>query len=145
MGRIVKNPPVRQGGGVPGAPSMENNDLTDEVVRFVTNRIDTVPHLEALLLLRDHAPRAWSESEIASRLYVPAAAARKILQDLQRSLLAAEAEGAWTFAADAALAASVDEVAKAYRTRLSSVAYLIHSKGSPAMREFSRAFKLKDG
>lgn len=49
-------------------------DLSDSnrnVDRFLLDQIDTVPHLEALLLLWKSRPKVWSADEMASALYWP--------------------------------------------------------------------------
>lgn len=122
---------------------MESGKLTEEVAAFIVECIDTVPHLEALLLLRERAPRAWTEAELAARLYLPSAQVRRIVQDLMRKgLVGMEGEG-FVFSVADSKAATVAAVAQAYRTQLARVASLVHGKASPAVREFSRAFKLK--
>jgi hypothetical protein len=130
---------------------MEQEDIPEDVIRFMIERIDTVPHLEALLLLWESAPGAWSAEDIAVRVYVPPARATQILQDLARQRVAApEAADAATAMERYRYEASWDEtgtmmrkVADTYRRHLVRVANLIHSKASPAVRDFARAFQFK--
>jgi len=61
-----------------------NADSPNEVDQFVLAHIDSVPHLESLLLLWNHRNVSWSAEDVAARLYVDPAKANKILQDLQR-------------------------------------------------------------
>ncbi len=119
-------------------------ELSDEVVRFIADYIDSVPQLEALLLLWDTAPRAWSVDELAGRIYVSPQATQDIASTLERRRLVRRDErGAYAFDPDAASAASMAEVAGTYRRRLAQVAGLIHSKASQGVLEFARAFRLK--
>ena len=61
-----------------------------QVDQFILERIDTVSHLEALLLLFNSRPKTWSTEEMAKSLYVRNDAASKILDNLlQRNLIAA--------------------------------------------------------
>jgi hypothetical protein len=55
-----------------------------EVFQFILDRIDSVPHLEALLLLWNSRPTKWSSKELVARLYVETEVARKLLVDLSR-------------------------------------------------------------
>jgi len=42
----------------------------EEVYRFILNQIDSVPQMEALVLVWESRPKKWEESEIVERLYV---------------------------------------------------------------------------
>lgn len=126
---------------------MEPGGISEEVGRFIVEKIDTVPHLEALLLLWESAPRSWSAEELAVRVYVPVERAHSILQDLTRLRLAkADSDsherhlydGSWDEAGE-----MMQKVGATYRRQLVRVANLIHSKASPAVREFARAFQFK--
>ena len=65
----------------------------DQVLRFVEQQIDSVPELEALLLLWQNRPTAWSVADIAKRLYITPDQAQVLLGDLSRKgLLAPLAE-----------------------------------------------------
>jgi predicted ArsR family transcriptional regulator len=124
-------------------------ELPEEIVRFILNRIDSVPHMEALLLLWETPEKAWTEAEIAARVYVSVDVARGILQDLVgRKLAAVRAESGAGYRYDPAwdpTGAEMAAVARTYRQQLVRVASLIHSKGSPALRDFARAFQFKGG
>ena len=63
---------------------MSNGEPGDEGLRFIFENIDTVPHLEALLLVWQNSADAWSAETLAARLYVSPAQARGILEDLRR-------------------------------------------------------------
>lgn len=58
--------------------------LPAHVLRFLADQIESVPHLEALLLLWQSPERGWSLEEIATRVYVPRDAAAHLLADLAR-------------------------------------------------------------
>jgi hypothetical protein len=129
---------------------MEPGDIPEEVSRFIIERIDTVPHLEALLLLWESSPKSWSVEEIAVRVYVPPARAAQIAQDLVRQRLALSEKEDAAAVERYRYEASWDETGmmmqktvEAYRHHLVRVANLIHSKASPAVRDFARAFQFK--
>jgi len=125
---------------------MQTGDLPDDVLRFIADRIDTVPHLEALLLLWEDPGRRWTAEEIAARVYVPREAAAKILENLARQGMAAMKGPAGGYVYEPgwdASGESMERVADSYRRQLVQVASLIHSKASRGVREFARAFELK--
>lgn len=126
---------------------MSQGELPADVVHFLTEKVDTVPHLEALLLLWDSRPKAWTHEEISVRVYVPPAKAQGILQDLLRQkLVALDPESPDRFRYDGSWddsGAMMQKVAATYRQQLVRVANLIHSKASPAVRDFARAFQFK--
>jgi hypothetical protein len=128
---------------------VQEHPLFPEVLRFLADRIDSVPHLEALLLLWENPERHWSEDEIAQRVYVGNDTARRLLEDLTRRRLIREHPGSSgnRYAYDPAWDPSGElmaAIADAYRRHLVTVANLIHAKASPSVQEFARAFKLKD-
>lgn len=118
-----------------------------EVDRFIIEQIDSVPHLEALLLLFNSQPKVWSTEEMANSLYVRDEAAAKILDGLlQRNLIARDSNGPDVYLYSAEnesrnrLLEAVDAV---YRKEVVRVSSMIHSKGSAGVRDFARAFRIK--
>ena len=113
---------------------------------FIRVAIDSVPHLEALLLFWTARPRACSADDVAGKLYIDPARARDILDSLlRRGLLEADDQpGCVRYAAQApeqdALMATVEH---AYKTDLIRITRMIHSKAAPAVRDFAQAFRLK--
>jgi hypothetical protein len=122
------------------------DEPSEAVLRFIHAQIDTVPHIEALLLLWDSRPSDFTVGEVAKRIFVSEDAATRVLRDLhQRKLVAPTADSA-RYAYDGAWDTRGDfmaSVATTYRRHLIRVATLIHSKASPAVREFARAFEPK--
>lgn len=117
--------------------------ITGEVRRFLLAVIPSVPHLEALLLLRAQ-PQAWVAADLARRLYVDEARAQELLGDLAHAGLAATgAEGARYAPADAGIAATVDAVALAYGRHVVAVTQLIHSTSDRKAQRFADAFRLR--
>ena len=54
------------------------------VYEFIYHNIDSVPHLEALVLLWNSRPVWWTCEELASRLYIPSdQVAHLLLRELQ--------------------------------------------------------------
>lgn len=48
--------------------AMTKKEISPEVRRFVLTSIPSVPHMEALMLLRSTTPAQWSARELAQRL-----------------------------------------------------------------------------
>lgn len=114
---------------------------------FILENIDSVPHLEALVLLWNSRPVGWTCEELASRLYVAAEQTGHVLRDLVRMQLIAESPGSppkYSYVPKSEeqneLLASLDS---AYRKDLVRISTMIHSKASSGVREFARAFNLK--
>lgn len=125
---------------------MRNGDAEDEVLRFIFENVDTVPHLEALLLVWQNSATAWSTETLAARLYVGSAQASTILDDLsRRGFVTQESEGTgFRYAPEwDAQRGLMPRISETYRRNLVGITRMIHSKGSASVREFARAFQIK--
>jgi hypothetical protein len=124
---------------------MNSPQIPANVLQFIAERIDTVPQLEALLLLWESPPQhAWTEEELAGRIYVSRQVAAQTLQALQRqNLIVAESTQYRYNPQWDPTGQLMPEVAAAYRRHLVQLATFIHSRASTAVREFARAFDLK--
>ncbi|HSD74365.1 MAG TPA: hypothetical protein VLB75_06315 [Steroidobacteraceae bacterium] len=126
----------------------EPRELSPDVVRFIEEQIDSVPHLEALLLLWESGARPWTVDEIAARLYVTNDKAESILEELvNRRLVRRDLDdrrpcyrydGGWDETGE-----QMGRIDATYKRQLRQVAALIHSKVSTAVRDFARAFRIK--
>ena len=124
---------------------MDRAEIPQEVLRFIERRMDSVPHLETLLLLWENPSKPWKPADIASRVYIDAARARHVLEDLARhGLLAPATPEGYVFNAGWDESRLMEKVAAAYRRHLVPIAGLIHAKGaSQAVQDFARAFQFK--
>jgi hypothetical protein len=119
-----------------------------EVDRFILERIDTVPHLEALLLLWQHSFERWSVENVARRLWIEPEEARAILQDLIRLEFASLAPGdldQYAYQPSASNDRLMRGVEVHYRREMIRISRMIHAKPSSAVRAFARAFRFKKG
>lgn len=124
----------------------ESGQAGPEVDQFLRDEIDTVPHLEALLLLWNGRPKPFSVTLMAERLFLATEAAKEILDDLARGgLIEADpgAEEMYHYESEPERDRLLGAVDFTYRRELIRVSRLIHSKPSAAVREFARAFRLK--
>lgn len=117
--------------------------LPDDVHQFVTAHIASVPHLEALLLIWDTAPRAWSAAEIAHRVYLSEERAALVLRDLAAHGWVAAADSGYAFDAKSPDAPMIAHLAEHYRSNLIRIAEIIHRKAPPGVLDFARAFELR--
>jgi hypothetical protein len=126
---------------------MSNAARRLQVDRFILAQVDSVPHLEALLLLFKSRPRTWSIDEMANSLYVHDEVASKILEGLQqRNLIAARPDGAeacYFIPQNATISRLLEDVDAIYRKEVVRISSLIHSKGSAGLRDFARAFRIR--
>lgn len=116
---------------------------------FILENIDSVPQLEALMLLWNSRPVAWSCEELASRLYLPAEKVGNLLQGLVRMQFIAKTDSSPQKYSYFPLSEEQNEMMRvvdsAYRHDLVRISTMIHSKASPGVREFARAFRIKKG
>jgi hypothetical protein len=126
---------------------MESGTRRLQVDRFVLVEIDSVPHLEALLLLFNSRPSPWSIEEIAKSLFVRPEVAARILEGLaQRNLIAAvpRASGMFFYNPDDDTRNSlIEDVDAVYRKEVVRISSIIHSKAPAGLRDFARAFRFK--
>ena len=125
---------------------MEQSEPPEDVLRFIADRIDTVPHLEALLLVWESKQVALGPEELAARIYVSADAAAQILKDLEQRKIVRTSRDTAQYVFDDSWDTTGElmaRVAATYRRHLIRIATLIHAKASPSVREFARAFESK--
>jgi len=115
-----------------------------EVDRFILTSIDSVPHLEALLLLWQNPSEPWTVDGVAKRLWIDREDARSILYDLTRnqflSVIVAELEQ-YTYRTDPGNDRILRGLAEIYRQDMVRISTMIHAKPSSSVRAFARAFR----
>lgn len=111
--------------------------LPDEIRSFILTSIPSVPHLEALLLMRSESG-PWNADTLSRRLYMTARAAVGVLANLRRVRLLrreGQAAGHYCYApASDELRGLVDRLADVYSRHLVAVSHLIHSDSKTAKR-----------
>jgi hypothetical protein len=122
-----------------------SDPLIPHVVRqLIAERLDSIPELEAVLLLREGGPRGWTPEDAGRRLYVSTTVAAHILAALrERGFFASDGDEYRYHPESPALAEAVDALAAAYRSQLVAVTHLIHSKPGRNVRDFAEAFRLR--
>jgi len=123
---------------------MTQEDLErQQVDRFVIEEIDSVPHLEALLLLWNSRPKRWLPEEMGKALYLTTEYTQSVLQELVNRKLASSEAGRYAYEPDSDRDKVIEALDRVYRREIIRISNMIHSKASPAVRAFARAFRLK--
>jgi hypothetical protein len=128
---------------------MAQPPIPEDIRRFVLTSIPSVPHLEALLLLRTEAEQEWPTGKVALRLYIGDKAAMGLMDDLCRAgmtSLSGKQDGQFLYRyqpASEALRATIEALAELYARRLVDVTNLIHSKLDRKAQQFADAFRLR--
>jgi hypothetical protein len=124
---------------------MKQEVLTDELRRLIFS-IPSIPHLEAMLLMRRGA-HPWEPARLAQRLYLPVEHTAAILADLAAariSSISGDAPPAYRYApATAELDVLVASLERYYSQNLIEVTNMIHasSRRHSRIQEFADAFK----
>lgn len=126
---------------------MQHGSSSQHAEEFIQAVIDSVPHLETLLLLWTTRPRTWSAPDVAGKVYIETPRARDILDSLTRRGLLAGDERQTDCFHYASVSGEQDQLMHAveqlYKTELIRITRMIHSKAAPALRDFAQAFRLK--
>lgn len=111
---------------------MTDTGIPEAVKQLISERIDTIPEIEMVLLLRLERAQSWSTGEAGARLHVNASVAAHILGVLtQRGFLARE-HGQFHYAPESPeLEAKVTQLAESYSRQLIAVTNLVHAKPTP--------------
>ncbi|MBI3964713.1 MAG: hypothetical protein HY329_03675 [Chloroflexi bacterium] len=126
---------------------MTNDEIPEDVKRLISDRIDSVAQLEAIVLLHASPEQEWRLETVASRLYVSPRDATELLAILrQRGLLVAsgDTEVVYRYGPSSdELARTVDRLVETYKQRLIPITKLIHSKPSRNVQRFADAFIMR--
>jgi DNA-binding MarR family transcriptional regulator len=126
---------------------MVDDLIPDDVRQFILRFIESVAHLEGLLLLRSDPQTAWTVDQVAGRLYIDKAQAAGVLAYLSANGFlntTGSPVPAYSYRpASRELAQTVDRVAEYYSKYLIPVTNLIHSRPKPKIQQFADAFRLR--
>lgn len=116
-----------------------------EVYGFIQEQIESVPHLEALLLLWNSRPQPWTVENLAKRLYVSKDFVTALLQDLvRRGLVQLDPGPPEAYRYHSASIEQDNLIAlldSTYRSEVVRISTIIHSRPSLSLRDFARAFR----
>jgi hypothetical protein len=121
--------------------------IPDDVKVFLLRHIDSVAHLEALLLLRANPELEWNADTLAKRLYVSVQETAGLLARLcADGFLEARGDQMLLYQYHCRLREQtdmVDRVAELYRRYLIPITHFIHAKPRTRVQEFADAFRLR--
>lgn len=121
--------------------------IPDDIAQFITNQIDSIAQLEALLLLRRESHGTWSASTLAQRLYTTERETVDALERLSADGLAIALGSEPTCYRYEPISPElydlVDRVADVYSKHLVPITNLIHSKPKTRVQEFADAFRIR--
>jgi hypothetical protein len=140
------------------------NGINPQVKAFLADHIDSVLELELLLLLRAHAPQAWTPAALAAELKIDSTwAAAQLATFASRGLLvrtgadpagsattagaappSGSADGGYRYEPETPqLDAAVAAVADAYASHRVTIIGLIFSKPTSTLKSFADAFRIR--
>lgn len=125
---------------------MARESIPEDLRRFILTSIISVPHLEAMLLLRGEPAKQWDAKEVAQRLYLSEKAASELLSELcAAGVLIVTGQEVLLYRyhpTSDELRQMIDRLADVYTKNLIEVTNLIHSKVDRMAQQFADAFKL---
>ena len=117
-----------------------------DVRQFALQHIDSIAHMEALLMLWRDPGQPWAADTVATRLYIDVPNAAAVLERLHALGLAQKDGSTYRYGCSSASTHDlVSQLAALYVTHLIPITNLIHSKRDSRIREFADAFKLRKG
>ena len=127
--------------------SDQSPKLVCDPYEFIQEYVDSVPHLEAMILFWNSRPVGWTCDELASRLYAPSERVSGVIRDLVRLQVIQEHPGPPDkfsyFPRSDELNNLMRLIDDAYRRDLVRISTMLHSKASSPVREFARAFRFR--
>jgi hypothetical protein len=121
---------------------MTDDPIPAEVRDFILRHLDSVAHLEALLLLRSNPDASWDVTGIAKRLYAAEEQIAEVLARLCADGLVSCSDGVYRYARAPEMQQTVDRLAGVYSRHLIPVTNMIHAKPR-RIREFADAFRFR--
>jgi len=124
---------------------MSPQQIPEHLQRFILRSIDSVSHLEAMLLVRYDPQREWDSKTMAQGLYISEKKAAELLSDLCAAGFAAvKGSGEYLYhysPRSSDLRDTINHLSQIYSTNLIEVTNLIHSKTGRQAQQFGDAFK----
>jgi|SRR5690606_3554016 len=124
---------------------MIREPIPEDIKRFILRSIASIPHLEAILLLRGKPDQVWLERSVAERLYISEKAAAGLLEELSAAGFVSSSQAdppAYRYQPSSdQLRQLVDRLAECYAKNLLEVTNIIHSKIDRKAQQFADAFR----
>jgi hypothetical protein len=119
--------------------------LSDNLERFIRERLPSTEQIEIVLLLRAERDRAWSAPEVSQRLGTPPeSTAMRLFLLASNGVVAFDGAGALPrYRYNAADEALIDELAEVHSKSPGAIYDLVGAPARDPLRSFADAFKLK--
>lgn len=121
--------------------------IGEDLQRFIAAHVHSVEQIEVLLLLKKEPAREWTASEVSRALSSHPHSVETRMLDLRARGLVKSREGEQEFrfryAPEPGLDVLVEQLARAYAERRTSVINLIFSKPIDSIRTLADAFRLR--
>lgn len=125
---------------------MTDTQLTGDLRRFIQT-IESIPQLEAILLLHNEPAEIWSADRIAARLYLTPEKAAHLLAEIHRAGICTQHKSnpGFLYAPSLELRELIEQLGQYYSTHLIEVTNMIHARSDSGRkaRLFADAFKFK--
>ena len=126
---------------------MAEDPIPERVKEFISENIDSIAELEALMLMFRNPAVGWSAASLAERLYSSPDQAEEAIAKLHAlGLSDVKAKDPDTYhyrPLTPELGTMVEQIAETYSKYLVPVTNLIHSKPQTKVQQFADAFKLR--
>ena len=123
---------------------MSEEPIPENIRQFIVNKIDSIAHLEAILLFHSSPEHVFQTEEIANRLYVREREARALLKDLEKSEFIIRNGDGYQYRSSPDLNPQISELSETYARCLIPTTRLIHEKASKKIQQFANAFKFRE-
>lgn len=121
-----------------------DDDFLISVRQFISQNIESLAQLEALLLLLRETDRWWTAEDLAKALYISSEMSAVLLLDLARRGFATAGNPGYRYQAkDEATHHTIQELARIYQERRVAVITEIYSKPLNKVQTFADAFRLR--
>jgi hypothetical protein len=121
--------------------------IPEKLKRFLTNYIDSIAELEAMLFLRQYPNRSWSCRLVAEWIYLSEEDTASLLAKLtKKGLITADEMSPASFQYkphNQEVAQLLDQLAEMYGKYLVPITNLVHKKSLRNIEGLSKAFKFK--
>jgi hypothetical protein len=117
-----------------------------DIRRFLQSNSLSIPHIEMILLLRREPTMAWTDGDIARRLYITEEQTTALLTQLSLLGVAERSDEQPSYyyrPRTPDLAVLLDRLETVYSKHLVAVTQLVHATRNEAAEQFAKAFRFK--
>jgi hypothetical protein len=126
---------------------MSDEIIPDDIRQFIMQSIDSIAHMEALLLFRNQPETQWDAVAIARRLYMTEKQVQSVLDQFVNRSIISRLPGKTPLyqykPSSQELAAIIDKTVNFYGRFLVPITHLIHSKAQTRVQAFADAFRIR--